>query len=287
MNRFSRVFSLGILILVLMFAAGVQGIFAAGSAETPAGTAGTRELPNTGFDDLLISGIGSVVLTGGDTWAVSLSGDTAMLDAAEVSQQGEHLTVALENSHRWPGEGLSLEITLPVLTGLELKNRTGAVLAGITAADDLKVSVLSGSTLAAEGLKAENARITLSSSSGLTGEITAGALTLDVHGSSVQGDMNADNLVIQAVNSGIDSRGVIKNARVTLRGDSEVLLDLAGAFGGGFSSHSDLYLYDDSTLSVTSDGALSAVVRDDAVLKYRGSLDLVDSDSGTTVTRLP
>jgi len=133
----------------------------------------------------------------GDSYSVSITADSNVINRIDVSQTGNTLTIGLQLASIFNIGTLKAQITMPDLQEIHLSGGANANVAGFVLAHDFSVSESGGSTLKIEG-QANGLSASCSGGSGLQlSELKVDTATITMRGGStgtinVSGRLDAD-----------------------------------------------------------------------------------------------
>jgi hypothetical protein len=121
----------------------------------------------------------------GDNYSVVIRIDENLVEHLQVVKEGSVLKIGLESGGVFNIQTATLEadITMPELTGLDLKDGSRVTMSGFRSAKGLSANLFSGSHLLGD-VEAGDAKFNLSGGSHVTLSGSAGDLTIDVDGGS-------------------------------------------------------------------------------------------------------
>jgi hypothetical protein len=200
----SKVF---VLFLAVILLAGCGSIPITGS-----GSVVTQEEAITGFDKVDISYSFEANISQGDTFSVVIRADDNLVEYLQVIKEGDTLRIGLvPNPPNIRSATLQAEVTMPELTGLDMRGASHVTIPGFKSAQALVVDA--------------------SGSSHLQGDIQAGNVTFNLDGSSqaiLSG--SAQDVTIHASGSSeVDlSAFSVVDANVEAGGKSQVTVNVSG-----------------------------------------------------------
>ena len=213
----------------------LAGILLAGCGSIPitgSGNVVTQEEAITGFDKVDISYSFEANISQGDTFRVVIHADDNLVEYLQVVKEGNTLQIGLVPNHpEIRSATLEAEVTMPELTGLDMRGASHVTITGFKSVQAL----------------AANA----SGASHLWGDIEAGDLTFNLDGSSeVILTGSAQNVMIEAEGSSeVDlSAFSVVDANVEASGKSQVTVNVSGRLDVGASSASHVYYLGSPTL---------------------------------------
>lgn len=259
--------SLLLIAAVMMVALCGQGLFAAGTAEKGSGNLKTLTCDNREFDSLLISGIDSYEIALSDDFAVSLTGDDNLVEKVEIVQRGSVLSVVLPEAHRYAPSELTARIEIPFLDKLEVEAKSHGVLKGVPVPGDMQIAVAGGSSLELENLILDHGDIEISGDSVLSGKIGADELSMRIYSSEVEFSGEADSLSVFNDGGTVTLDEVfIGGALLAFHHGGTGSCSFKEAYAGRIASTTVVKLYDDSALTLATEGSVADYVYDDAEL---------------------
>jgi hypothetical protein len=192
----------------------------------------TRDEEITGFDKFDISTSFNAVVNRGDDYQVLIRIDENLVDRLLVEKTGSTLKIGLKPGTSVEGNVVhEAEISMPVLTGIELSGASDAEISGFTSSNSLTID--------------------LSGASSLQGDIQAGDTTMDASGSSdARLSGSADSLNLDASGaSDVDlSEFFVVDANLDVSGASSVTVNLSGRLDVDASGASDVTYLGNPTL---------------------------------------
>ena len=213
---------------------------------TASGNVVTREEAFTGFDNVDISNAFKVDMSQGDSFRVVIRIDDNLVQHLQVVKQGATLKIGLK-----PGRGYNIrnatreaEVTMPVLTGLELSGASHGTITGFKSTKAVDVD--------------------LSGASFLRGDIEGGNARFDVSGAShVTLSGSGDNVIIDASGaSQVDlSAFPVADASVEASGASKATVNPSGRLDVDASGASHVYYLGSPTLGKMDTSGASSVKR--------------------------
>ena len=211
---------------ILLAACGLRTISGSGNVVT-------REEAITAFDKLDVSYRFEVDIRQGDTFSVVVRADDNLVEHIQVVKQGSTLKIGLKpNSPDLRSATLQAEVTMPVLTRLDMSGSSHVTITGFK----------SGQTLVVDA----------SGSSHLQGDIEADTVSFNLGGSSeVILTGSAQNLIMEeaAGSSVVDLTDFpVVDASVKAGGKSQVTVNVSGRLDVDASSSANVYYLGDPTL---------------------------------------
>lgn len=206
----------------------------------------TQEVELTGFDRLDISTSFNAVVNRGDDYKVLIRIDENLVERLLVEKTGSTLKIGLKPGTSVEGNVVhEAEISMPVLTGIELSGASDAEISGFTSNNSLTID--------------------LSGASSLQGDIQAGDTTMDASGSSdARLSGAAGSLQLDASGSSdVDlSEFFVVDANLNVSGASSVTVNLSGRLDVDASGASDVTYLGAPTLgNVETSGSSSVQAR--------------------------
>ena len=179
---------------------------------TGSGNVVTQEEAITGFDKVDISHAFHVDISQGDTFSVVVRADDNLVEYLRVIKEGNTLQIGLvPNPPNIRSATLQAEVTMPELTGLDMRGASHVTITGFKSAQALAANV--------------------SGASHLQGDIEAGNVTFNVDGNSeVILTGSAQNVMIEAEGSSeVDLTDFpVVDANVKAGGKSQVTVNVSG-----------------------------------------------------------
>ena len=191
-------FRMPVLLVVAALLAGCRVVSLTGS-----GNVVTQEEAITGFDRLDVSQGFQVDVRQGDTFSVVIRVDDNLVEHLQVVKEGNTLKIGLKPGTSYDSERVTLEadVTMPELTGLDLRGGSHATIKGFKSAKALD-AVLSGGCHLQGDVEAGAATFDLSGGSHVTLSGSAGDLTIDADGGS-----HAKLADLAVVDASVDASG--------------------------------------------------------------------------------
>lgn len=140
-----------------------------------------QEVPLTDFDKVEISNGFHVDISVGEEYSVTLKVAEDVLDDVEAVKSGDTLIIRPKPFHNIGRGSLRAEVTMPELTGLELKNGSHVAVSG--SGGDVTFNISGGSHANLGSFAVENADLTVSSGSHVNLNVS-GTLDAKVSGGS-------------------------------------------------------------------------------------------------------
>jgi hypothetical protein len=161
-----------------------------------------------GFSEIDMRGSATLVVTQTDDFSVEVTADSALQEHISTNVDGDTLSVAQDYSVIGSSAGVTVDITVPDLTRLELSGDTKAIVRSVST-DRLEV-VIDGAGDMDLAADAQVLTISVSGAGNITahGTVKTGSITI-----SGVGDVNAEDLTIGDANVEISGAGSI-NVRV-------------------------------------------------------------------------
>lgn len=171
---------------------------------TGSGKVITREIEVSGFDSVLLSGIGDLTITQGDTESLSIEAEDNIMAVLTNEVRGGQLNLGTQpNTTITPTKPIRYTLVVKDLSKLELSGLGNATLDGLTAGQlDL---VISGSgNMGLANVKAEDVRVTISGLGSVEVTGAAPALTVALKGS---GNFKGGDLAVKTAKVEISGLG--------------------------------------------------------------------------------
>ena len=200
--------------------AGAKGTDVAASGNTV-----TRTYALNGFSEIVGAGPDSIVIRRGDAFAVSATGDSALLDGLIIKVDGNALEVRRRNGLNWRGDHATITVTLPVLTSLVVAG-SGDITADTLTGDNAEVNVAGSGDVALTGIDARKVEFNIVGSGSITAAGKADEVDSTIAGS---GDISAtafsaSKAEVNVIGSGGVSMTVTGTADVTTAGSGDVTI---------------------------------------------------------------
>ena len=216
---------LGLLMAVLLTGCG-QGTI------TGSGNVVTQEEAISGFDKVEVSHAFKVNISQGETFSVVVHIDDNLLQYLEVVKQGSTLKIGLKTERISRDTTREAEVTMPDLTGLDLRGASQVTLTGFKSTNALNLDLSAASHLRGD-IEAGDVRLDVSDTSQVTLRGSAGDVTMD----DVSGASTVDLADFPVV-----------NANVTARDSSVITVNASGTLDVDASGASEVYYVGDPTL---------------------------------------
>lgn len=154
-------------------------------AVTGSGSAATKTYTLSGFTAIQADQGFSVVVTRGESFAVSVSADENLVQYLTVEVRGDALYLGLDPAKTYRLANLKAEVTMPELSGVEVMRAADVFVEGFTTKGDLALKVADAGQLNVDALKAQSATLEVSGAGRLGGKLVVkGALTVSAAGGS-------------------------------------------------------------------------------------------------------
>lgn len=222
-----------LLALVLSLACTVSGIsFPTGDSITGSGDVVELDQDFSDFDSLEIRSAFDVDVNQGDEFSVVVRIDDNLVDYLDLRQTGDEVKIGLEDrNYNYDAITLEAEVTLPVLSAIDLSGASRAVLDGLSSNSDFLADI--------------------SGASRLLGEISAGDCRFDVSGAG-SADLSGSGSSLDIDASGGSSVDLadfaVGDASVRASGASTVVVNVNGALDVNASSASRVEYLGNPTL---------------------------------------
>jgi hypothetical protein len=205
------------LVLFLMLAL-LVGCTPPGGTITASGNVVTQEEAISGFDKVEVSHAFKVDISQGETFSVVVRLDDNLLQYLEVVKQGSTLKIGLMTDRASRNSTREAKVTMPQLTGLDLRGASQVTITGFKSTSALNVDMSAASGLRGD-IEAGDARLDISDASQVTLRGSAGDLTVDDASGASTVDL-ADFPVANANVKARDASEVTVNASGTLDVDA-------------------------------------------------------------------
>lgn len=143
----------------------------------------TGEADISGFDQVDVGYAFDVDIRQDETYSVVVRIDDNLADYLVVEKQGSTLGIGLEPGYSYTMHKGEVEITMPILAGLELSGSCDGKITGFASSEHLRVRISGASRLRGD-IEAGDANIDVSGASELTLRGSGGNLTLETSGAS-------------------------------------------------------------------------------------------------------
>ena len=216
---------LGLLLAVLLTGCG-QGTI------TGSGNVVTQEEAISGFDKVEVSHAFKVNISQGETFSVVVRMDDNLFEYLDVVKQGSTLKIGLKTERISRDTTREAEVTMPDLTGLDLRGASQVTLTGFKSTNALNLDLSAASHLRGD-IEAGDTQIDVSDASQVTLRGSAGDVTMD----DVSGASTVDLADFPVV-----------NANVTARDSSVITVNASGTLDVDAKSASEVYYVGNPTL---------------------------------------
>ena len=220
---------LGLLLAVLLTGCGQSTI-------TGSGNVMTQEEAIRGFDKVEVSHAFKVNISQGETFSVVVHIDDNLLQYLEVVKQGSTLKIGLKTERISRDTIREAEVTMPDLTGLDLRGASQVILTGFKSTNALNLDLSAASHLRGD-IEAGDVRLDVSDASQVTLRGSAGDVTMD----DVSGASTVDLADFPVV-----------NANVTARDTSVITVNASGTLDVDAKSASEVYYVGNPTLGTVN-----------------------------------
>jgi autotransporter translocation and assembly factor TamB len=189
---------------------------------TGSGNVVTQEESLSGFDSVDVSHNFEVSITQGESYSVVIRVDDNLVEHLDVGVQGSTLKIGLMDNRDYTilNATMEAEVTMPVLTGLELSGNSHAAITGFAFTGDFTVDLSGNSSLKGD-IEADDVNFDLSGNSEFTLSGSGGDANISLSGNSV---IDLSDFPVADVN--IDASGA-STATVNVSGSLDV--DASGA----------------------------------------------------------
>lgn len=194
----------------------------AGSAS---GDGGTRNYAVAGFTGIAVAGADDVVVTRGERFSVTATGDADVLDRLIVRVDGDKLEVR-RRSGNWSGSGKAVvRVTMPVLTSIEAAG-SGSITADTLTGEDASIDIAGSGDVRLSGVATRKLTVGIAGSGEVEASGTADAIEAGIAGS---GSLSAPSLTartaeIDIAGSGSVAMAVTGTAEIGMLGSGDVTL---------------------------------------------------------------
>lgn len=231
-------FVLALLVPLALAGCGVLGQ-AIGGGLAGSGVITTQEYDFSDFDEIVLSHAFVATITRGDAYSVVVRIDDNLVDKLRVEQDGNRITIGLNESALVTTATLEADVTLPALTRLEVSGASNAQLNGFASADDFATEA--------------------SGASRIHGDIATGDVDLHASGASTislageGGNVSADASGASTIDleefAAVDGNAIASGA-------STVTLNLSGQLDADASGASNVFYLGSPTLgNIDTSGA--------------------------------
>lgn len=199
------------------------------AAQPSGGTAEARTYALSGFSGVSLSGHDNVVVTHGDNFAVSASGDAAALDQLLLRVRDGKLEVRRRSDGFLVRSKVTVRVTMPQLRSASVAG-SGNLQADQLQGDDARISVAGSGDVRVAAVSARALNLSVAGSGNIHAAGNANSARISVAGS---GDVDAPNLqlvtsAVSVAGSGSVQARVTGNASINIGGSGDVTLT-----GGG------------------------------------------------------
>lgn len=242
----SLVLVLSLSVVWLSGCTGLNGIVGVGEIVT-------KQYDFKDFTAVEVSNAIDVRISAADTYSVSVSTYGNILDRLEVSQTEKTLIIRLPFGS-FSNSDIKVDITMPVLTKLNLSGASKGTLEGFKSANDFESHISGASELNLNNMESSKTNLDISGASKMKGYLKAGDLILNVSGASR----------CELEGSAEDMKATITGASTAEFGDlqvNDVNIELSGASRADISTNGklDLNISGASTLSYAGEPTLGKV----------------------------
>ena len=228
---------LGLFMAILLTGCGQSPI-------TGSGNVVTQEEAISGFDKVEVSHAFKVNISQGETFSVVVHIDDNLLQYLEVVKQGSTLKIGLKTDRISRDDSTrEAEVTMPDLTGLDLRGASQVTLTGFKSTNALNLDLSATSHLRGD-IEAGDTQLDVSDASQVTLRGSAGDVTMD----DVSGASTVDLADFP-----------VTNANVTARDSSEVTVNASGTLDVDASGASHVYYAGSPTLGTIDTSGSSEV----------------------------
>ena len=199
-----------------------------GAAQPSGGTATARTYDLSGFDSIALMGSDAVIVTRGDTFAVTASGDAETLDQLVLRVRNGSLEVRRRSGMHWGGGNsrhITVRVTMPELSGVSVAG-SGDFTANRLGGERASISVAGSGDVTLTGVEAGALDISLAGSGNVTATGAATSADVSVAGS---GDVASPQLSLTTADISVAGSGnvlmrVTGTADVSSIGSGDVVL---------------------------------------------------------------
>ena len=220
---------LGMLMAILLTGCGQSPI-------TGSGNVVTQEEAISGFDKVEVSHAFKVNISQGETFSVVVHIDDNLLQYLEVVKQGSTLKIGLKTERISRDTIREAEVTMPDLTGLDLRGASQVIFTGFKSTNALNLDLSAASHLRGD-IEAGDTQLDVSDASQVTLRGSAGDVTMD----DVSGASTVDLADFPVV-----------NANVTARDTSVITVNASGTLDVDASGASEVYYVGNPTLGTVN-----------------------------------
>ena len=223
---FKSIILLGMLMAILLTGCGQSPI-------TGSGNVVTQEEVISGFDKVEVSHAFKVNISQGETFSVVVRMDDNLFEYLDVVKQGSTLKIGLKTDRISRDDSTrEAEVTMPDLTGLDLRGASQVTLTGFKSTNALNLDLSAASHLRGD-IEAGDTQIDVSDASQVTLRGSAGDVTMD----DVSGASTVDLADFP-----------VTNANVTARDGSVITVNASGTLDVDARGASEVYYVGDPTL---------------------------------------
>jgi hypothetical protein len=188
-----------------------------------------------------------LTITRADEFSCVVHLDDNLMKYLRMSQKGETLRIRMDGKHNYSvdDDSMRVEITMPVLKGLDLSGASHAKVEGFESDGDLTIEA--------------------SGASSVKGRVVVGRLVLDLSGaSSVKLEGSADSLDLEASGACRARLGgfMAGKGKTELSGASEATVNVSGKLDVDASGASDLAYLGNPTLGKVSTSGASSISKE-------------------------
>ena len=223
---FKSIVLLGMLMAILLTGCGQSPI-------TGSGNVVTQEEVISGFDKVEVSHAFKVNISQGETFSVVVRMDDNLFEYLDVVKQGSTLKIGLKTDRISRDDSTrEAEVTMPDLTGLDLRGASQVTLTGFKSTNALNLDLSAASHLRGD-IEAGDTQIDVSDASQVTLRGSAGDVTMD----DVSGASTVDLADFP-----------VTNANVTARDGSVITVNASGTLDVDASGASEVYYVGNPTM---------------------------------------
>lgn len=211
-----------------------------GEVVQPSGTGGSRNFNVADFNAVSLRGADNVVVRAGPGFAVTATGDSALLDRLEIRKDGTTLRIGRKGGDwKWNGDkGATITVTLPRLTAADI---AGSGDMTVDRADgDFSGSIAGSGDLRVAELRGGKADLSIAGSGDLSiGGGTASDLSISIAGSgdvdtaglkAARGDISiAGSGAVRAMATDTAAISIVGSGGVTLTGGAKCSISKMGS----------------------------------------------------------
>ncbi len=180
------------------------------AAQPSGGTAGARTYALSGFTGVSLAGHDNVVVTHGDSFAVSASGDAAALDQLILRVRDGKLEIRRTSEGTLVRSKVTVRVTMPLLRSASVAG-SGNLQADQLSGDDARISVAGSGDVRIAAVSADALDVSVAGSGQVYVAGRADSADISVAGS---GDVDAPNLQLASSSVSVAGSGSVQ-ARVT------------------------------------------------------------------------